>query len=154
MTCFAACRACVTNRLCAAYLAVLVPGDEVDLDTDPAARQAYFERLWAYAGTLEPTHNSLKANVLYNRLRHDLTQGVFDRARFMEYLKLPRQVPTLRSEFRDRVPHANQFARLNQDFNLIALPPVPQKEPLVRRFLLEFFQAGQGLSRFRDLSTR
>lgn len=50
----------------------------MDLDTDPDARQAYFERLWAYAGTLEPTHNSPKANVLYNRLRHDLTQGVFD----------------------------------------------------------------------------
>lgn len=131
-----------------AYLAVLVPGDEVDLDTDPAARQAYFERLWAYAGTLEPTHNSLKANVLYNRLRHDLTQGVFDRARFMEYLKLPRQVPTLRAEFRDRVPHANQFARLNQDFNLIALPPVPQEEPLVRRFLLEFFKQDKDFRAF------
>ena len=69
-----------------AYLAALVPADEVDLDTDAAARQAYFERLWAYASTLEPAHNSLKVNVLYNRLRHDLTQGVFDRARFLEYL--------------------------------------------------------------------
>ena len=131
-----------------AYLAVLVPGDEVDLDTDPIARQAYFERLWAYVGTLEPAHNSLKANVLYNRLRHDLTQGVFDRARFMEYLKLPRQVPTLRTEFRDRVPHANQFARLNQDFKLIALPPVPQEEPLVRRFLLEFFKQDKDFRAF------
>ncbi|MBP8800556.1 MAG: hypothetical protein KBI41_03400 [Kiritimatiellae bacterium] len=123
-----------------AYLAALVPADEVDLDTDAAARQAYFERLWAYASTLEPAHNSLKVNVLYNRLRHDLTQGVFDRARFLEYLKLPRQVSTLRPEFLERVPHANQIARLDQDFKLIALPPVPQEEPLVRRFLLEFFK--------------
>jgi len=131
-----------------AYLSALVPCDEVDLDTNPAERQAYFERLWAYVRTLEPAHNSLKANVLYNRLRHDLTQGIFDRARFLEYLKLPRQVPTLRTEFRERVPHANQFAQLNQDFKLIALPPVPQEEPLVRRFLLEFFKQDKDYSAF------
>lgn len=123
-----------------AYLAKLAPEDEADLDTDGAAREAYCERLWAFARTLDPVHNSLKANVLYNRLRHDLTRGVFDRDRFLEYVKLPRQVPYLRAEYRDRVPHANQFARLGQDFGLAAMPPVPQGEPLVRRFLLEFLR--------------
>jgi hypothetical protein len=123
-----------------AYLAKLAPEDEADPDTDGAAREAYLDRLWAFAGTLDPVHNSFKANVLYNRLRHDLTKGVFDRDRFLEYVRLPRQVSYLRPEFRDRVPHANQFAQLGQDFGLVALPPVPREEPLVRCFLLEFLK--------------
>jgi hypothetical protein len=55
-----------------AYLAKLAPVDEVDLDTDAAAREAYYDRVWAFVETLDPVHNSLKANALYNRLRHDL----------------------------------------------------------------------------------
>jgi hypothetical protein len=123
-----------------AYLAKLVPEDEVELDTEPVAREAYYERLWTFVKTLDPVHNSLKANVLYNRLRHDEGQGIYDRDRFLEYVKLPRDVWYLQPGFRSRVPHGNQFVQLGQDFQLLALPPIPGEEPLVRSFLLEFFK--------------
>lgn len=131
-----------------AYLAKLAPEDEVDLDTDGAAREAYFERVWAFVSTLEPVHNSLKAHVLYNRLRHDLRKGLFDRERFMAYIQLPRNVHYLRAEYREKVPHGNQFAQLNQDFNLLTMPPVPSEEPLVRRFLLELFRTDPDFNAF------
>jgi hypothetical protein len=124
------------------YLAKLAPEDEADPANDSAVREAYLERLWTFAQTLDPVHNSLKASVLYNRLRHDLTKGAFDRDRFLEYIKLPRHVPYLARGFRERIAsgNANPYAKLNQDFNLAALPPVPQDEPLVRRFLLAFLK--------------
>ncbi len=123
-----------------AYLAKLAPEDEADLDTDAAARAAYYDRIWAFVRTLEPVHNSLKAVTLFNRLRHDQGQGVTDRARFLEYIKLPRDVHYLRPEYRQQVPHAEQFARLNQNYQLVALPPVANEEPLVREILLAFFR--------------
>ena len=123
-----------------AYLAKLAPEDEVDLETDTAAREAYYERVWAFVKTLDPVHNSLKANVLYNRLRHDQRKGVYDRDRFMEYVKLPRDVYYLRDEIRQQLPRGDYLARLGQDFRLVSLPPVSNEEPLVRAFLLEFFR--------------
>jgi hypothetical protein len=123
-----------------AYLAKLAPENEVDLDTDPAAREAYYERVWSFVQGLDPVHNSLKANALFNRLRHDQGKGVYDRARFLEYVKLPRDVRYLRPEYRQQVPRGDHFARLNQDFSLVALPPVTDEEPLVRAFLLAFFK--------------
>ena len=123
-----------------AYLAKLAPENEADIDTDSAARLAYLERLWAFVKPLAPVHNSLKANVLYNRLRHDLTQGAFDRVRFLEYLALPRRGGWARADFDGQSLPPAQLARLGQDFKLVAMPPVPVEEPLVRRFLLEFLK--------------
>jgi len=123
-----------------AYLAKLAPEDEVDLDTDAAAREAYYDRVWAFVKTLDPVYNSLKANALYNRLRHDRAKGLYDRARFLDYVKLPRNVRYLRPEYRLQIPREDHFAQLNQDFRLIALPPVSDEEPLVRSFLLFFLK--------------
>ena len=124
----------------AAYLSKLAPTDEVVLDTDPAEREAYFDRVWTFVQTLDPVHNSLKASVLYNRLRHDQRKGVYDRARFMEYVKLPRNAFYIRPEFLQQVPRAEQIAQMDQDFQLVALPPIRNDEPLVRDFLLVFFK--------------
>ena len=123
-----------------AYLAKLAPENEVDIETDEAAREAYYDRVWAFVKTLDSIHNSLKANVLYNRLRHDQRKGVYDRDRFMEYVKLPRDVYYLRDEIRQQLPRGDYLARLGQDFRLVLLPPVSNEEPLVRAFLLEFFR--------------
>ena len=122
-----------------AYLSKLAPEDEVDLETDAAARQAYFERVWAFVKTLEPVHNSLKANVLYGRLRHDQKMGIYDPGRFLDYVKLPRNVYYLTDEVRRALPRGDQMAQLGQSFGLLQLPPVSNEEPLVRDYLLKLF---------------
>ena len=132
-----------------AYLAKLAPENEVDLDTDATAREAYYERVWAFVKTLDPVHNSLKANVLYNRLRHDQRQGVYDRERFLEYVKLPRDVTYLRDEIRQQLLRGDYLARLGQDFRFASLPPIANEEPLVRGFLLEFFREAADYEAFR-----
>ena len=132
-----------------AYLAKLAPENEVNLDADAASREAYYERAWAFAKSLEPVHNSLKANVLFNRLRHDQRKGVYDRERFMEYVKLPRDVYYLRDEIRQQLPRGDYLARLAQDFRLVSLPPVANEEPLVRAFLLELLREAADYEAFR-----
>jgi len=129
-------------------LAKLAPQDEVNLTTDAAAREAYFDRLWEFAAPLAPAHNALKANLLYNRLRHDLEKGIYDRERFLAYLRLPRNVPWLQPILRERTTSGNQLVQLGENFNLIALPPVPREEPLVRTFLLEFLKDATSLEVF------
>jgi hypothetical protein len=123
-----------------AYLARLAPENEADLETDAAARAAYLDRVWAFVQTLDPVHNSLKANALFNRLRHDQKAGVYDHDRFLAYVKLPRNVWYLRDEIRKQLPRGDYMADLNRSYGLIALPPVGNEEPLVREFLLHFFR--------------
>lgn len=122
------------------YLARLAPADEVDLETDAAEREAYLDRVWTFVKPLDPVHNSLKANVLYNRLKHDRRKGVYDTERAMEYIKLPRDVPYLNDTIRRQLPRGDFMARLNQDFGLIALPPVADEEPLLRETLLRLLR--------------
>jgi len=57
---------------------------------------------------------------------------VYDHDRFLEYVKLPREVPYLRDEVRQQLPRGDHLARLDQDFGLSSLPPIVNEEPLVR----------------------
>ena len=132
-----------------AYISKCAPENEVDLETDLAARKAYFERVWAFVKTLDPVHNSLKANVLYGRLLLDQKQGVYDEARFMEYVQLPREVYYLTDEVRRALPRGDQMAQLGQSFGLLQLPPVLNEEPLVRDYLLRFFVAAANYDAYK-----
>lgn len=132
-----------------AYLARLAPVDEVDLDVNAVARGEYLERVWEFVRLLEPAHNSLKANVFYNRLKHDAGQGVYNKERLLEYLKVPRNVVYLRPELRESIKRQDQLAELTHDFKLIALPPVVQEEPLVREYLLRLLRDARDFSEFQ-----
>ena len=132
---------------CNSYLAKLAPQDE--LETDPAALGACLERVWAFVETLEPVHNSLKANVLYHRLRHDQKQGVYDHGRFLDYVKLPRNVPYLRDEIRQQLPRGDYLAQLDRGFGLPSLPPIGNEEPLLRAFLLHFLREAPNYDEYR-----
>ncbi len=137
------------GAFCNAYLAKLVPENEVEPDTDPAALGAYLERVWAFVRTLDPVHNSLKAHVLYHRLRHGQRQGIYDHDLFLEYVKLPRNVPYLREEVRQQLPRGDYMAQLDQGFGLASLAPIGNEEPLVRDFLLDFLREAPNYDEYR-----
>ncbi|RBP39068.1 autotransporter-associated beta strand protein [Roseimicrobium gellanilyticum] len=125
-----------------AMLRKLAPSADVDLTYDDAEREAWLDRAWAYVKTLPSAFNSLKAQVIYQRLDHDRKKGVYDRERFIEYLKLPRQQHYVREEMLERaaeaqVPMANLHA--NYADALLGRPPIVEDEPLVREYFLELF---------------
>ena len=122
------------------YLAKLRPPDHVDWRHDSRAREAYLDRLWAFVEKLEPAHNSLKAHILHQRLAHDRASGLYDKGRFLEYLKLPRRAPYANPVYLERPEHRGYPANLAQDFREVTLlPPAANDEPLVRDYLTHFF---------------
>ncbi|MCY3021345.1 MAG: hypothetical protein NTW87_20210 [Planctomycetota bacterium] len=117
----------------------LQPTPDVDIEHDAKERQAYLERLWTFVQRLAPAHNSLKAHVLHSRLVLDRSQGVYDKNRFMEYLKLPRQTGYMKPEYLRKPEFRDCPAQLGVGYPDSMLPLVPDDEPLVRDYLMSFF---------------
>ncbi|MFM7805535.1 MAG: hypothetical protein ACKPGK_13710, partial [Verrucomicrobiota bacterium] len=112
----------------------LAPGADASAQTDPAQREAWLERVGNHVRGLPPSFNSLKAQVLFARLQHDRTRGVYDRARFLEYLKLPRPVGYMSAKYLESVRADRHAVDLNATFpeSGLSLPPIGMDEPLVR----------------------
>ncbi|MGB1128624.1 MAG: hypothetical protein ACPG4K_01140, partial [Haloferula sp.] len=132
------------------YLLKLQPGADSDPFSDVAVREAYLNKAWAFVKDLEPSFNSLKAHLLYQRLEHDRSMGVRDEARFLEYVKLPRNVSYIRPEWRrDKKVEWNHPVDVHRNFTEVTgLPPIGGDEPLVREFLLHFFKAAKGFDAY------
>ena len=135
------------TRFVQTYLGTLAPSNDEDWQSDRAVYKAYLDRLWSYVQTLGPVHNSLKANVLYHRLVFDRAEGVYDRDRFMTYLKMPRIVNYMEDKYirgfeRSRNdPDRRVQMRANYRPHML-LAPIGNDEPLVRSYLLHFFADG------------
>lgn len=125
-----------------ARLRKLSPSADADAEFDPAEREAWLDRLWAYAKNLSGSFNSLKAEILLHRLEHDRAGGIYDRARFQEYLQLPRRSPYTNSDFLRRAELTSQAADLHANFwrGLGILPAVRSDEELVRDYLLHLLK--------------
>ena len=118
----------------------LAPSADVNLEYDDAERAAWLDRVWAFAQKLPPSQNTLKARILYLRLDHDRKQGVYDRNRFVEYIKLPRQLDYINYTYiKDVIP--GELSDLNADLSepLLLSPPINTDEPLVRESFLHLF---------------
>lgn len=123
-------------------LAKLRPGADVNMEADPDAREAYLDTAWTFVQPLDPVFNSLKAHVLYQRLVHDLSRGLYDQGRLMEYVKLPRNSPCVRPEWRKENEELwRHTAELGRDFRPVTgLPPIGGDEPLLRTCLLHLLK--------------
>ncbi len=131
------------------YLSKLRPNDDIDWRYDAEEKLAFLERQWAFAKRLPPAQNSLKAHVLYQRLLFDQGRGTYDKARFIEYLKLPRSVAYINRDYANRPEHRHHRANLGASFQAHTLhPPVGNEEPLVRDFLMHFLENAENYREF------
>jgi hypothetical protein len=133
-------------RFVQVYLTKLQPAPDTDWRSDPKAREQFLDRLWAFVGGLAQAQNSLKAHVLYHRLAHDRAQGIYDRARFLEYLAIPRAVAYMNTDYMRRAREPAQLAASFEEATL--LPPVRDDEPLVHDYLLHFLAAEEDARAF------
>ncbi len=123
-----------------ARLAKLHPGPDVDWQNTPAEREAFLARLWDFVKGLAPKFNALKAHVLYHRLDHDRRAGTRDKARFTDYLKLPREVAYANPEYLKQFKRDEEPFGLGEDFSEATLfASVGSDEELVRDYLGHFF---------------
>jgi hypothetical protein len=124
------------------YLRKLAPSADVSLEYDEAEREAWLDRVWAFAEGVS-SHKTLKARILYLRLDHDRKKGVYDRERFLTYLKLPRRMPYINEEFLRT--YNSDWCDLNADLSepLLSSPPIGNDEELVRDYFLHLFATAQ-----------
>ncbi|MDP1588591.1 MAG: hypothetical protein Q8M07_12660, partial [Prosthecobacter sp.] len=120
------------------YLRKLAPSADVSLEYDEAEREAWLDRVWAFAEGVS-SHKTLKARILYLRLDHDRKKGVYDRERFLAYLKLPRRMPYINEEFLRT--YNSDWSDLDADLSepLLHSPPIGNDEALVRDYFLHLF---------------
>lgn len=120
------------------YLRKLAPSADVNLEFDEAEREAWLDRVWAFAAGIE-SHKTLKARILYLRLDHDRKKGVYDRERFLAYLKLPRRMSYINEGILRN--YNSDWCDLDADLSdpLISSPPVHNDEELVRDYFLHLF---------------
>lgn len=111
------------------YISRLQPNPDIDWKHDEKENLAHLERLWAFVSTLAPAYNSLKAHVLFERLSYDQKQGVYDKDRFMQYLKIPRAVHYMLQKYLDRPDLRNARAQMGQNYAETLLPVVNNDEP-------------------------
>ena len=107
-----------------AYITKLHPGADDDWKRDRKLTQAYLERLKKFADRLAPVHNPLKAHVLYHRLAFDRAGGLYDRERFLEYIKLPRQQSYMSHALLKSVESRDYPANLAADYFPVTMLPV------------------------------
>ncbi len=128
------------NNFVNTYLTKLHPDNDVDWQHDDKAQSAHLDRLWNFVQRLAPVHNSLKAHVLFHRLVFDRRQGVYDKDRFMTYIKLPRQAGYVNPRYLENQENRRYACNLNANYQSVTLlPPVGNDEPLVRGYLHHFF---------------
>ncbi len=121
-------------------LGQLAPNADIDLQSNPAEHAAWLDRLWAYAKNLAPSFNSLKAGILHRRLEFDRTRGLYDRARFLAYLELPRRTGYMNPAYLSRTVNSNALVNFDNSFGaaLGDSEAIRDDEPLLRACLLHF----------------
>ncbi len=131
------------------YLTKLAPGNDVNWRFDETAHRDYLMRLWEFVSTLDPVHNSLKANMLFRRLELDRNAGVYDKDRFVEYLKLPRQVFYINQRLIKNIRSSRNLVNLSANYQQqTRLRPIGTDEPLVRHYLHHFLKDASDYKEF------
>jgi hypothetical protein len=128
------------------YLRRLIPNDDVAWRQDPEQRLAYLERLSSFVKRLTPAYNTLKAHVLQHRLMHDLAAGSPDRARFTEFLSLPRRSPYVSQAWLEK--RGSRELVVDSGEQLTPLGDPGSAQTLVRAYLEHFFRTDSDWSSF------
>lgn len=137
------------NNFVTAYLKKLQPGADEKWENAPQTRLALLVKMHNFVATLAPVFNSLKAHLLYHILDVKRTLGKYDRAMFLDYLKLPRNVFYLNRKYFESNERQVYRADLNANFKDATLcEPVCNDEPLVRDYLQNLMLADQNSTAF------
>ena len=122
----------------------------------PAAqetRKAYLDATLDFVLLLEPTFNSLKAHLLFHRLKFDESAGTRDLDRFLSYLALPRPSQNASQAYIASNRSLPQ-AELLEDFrDVTGMPSVDSDSALIRTLLIHFLQSERSTERFTKFFT-
>ena len=130
------------------YLLKLHPSEDTNWQADREEHRKYLERMWSFVEPLNPNFNSLKACILFRQLDLDLQEGIYDRTKFMTYLKLPRQVSYINQDLIKNVSSRSHIANLGANYTNLRLLPIRNDEPLIQQYLQHFLRDARSTSTF------
>lgn len=131
------------------YLSKIRPNPDVHFESDREAQKAHLSELWDFVSRLQPSYNTLKAHVLYHRLIFDRSVGIYDRERFLEYIKIPREASYIEPKYHRQRQYQNYKVNFNQDYRSQTLyPRIGNDEPLIRSYLHHYFIEDQDYKEF------
>ena len=117
------------------------PSEDVDIRSDAKAYRKHLDDMWAFVSELNPNFNSLKASVLYRLLELDQREGAMNKKRFVSYLELPRNVPYINRDMRER-SNSRNIASLGENYSTVTgCLPVNNEEALVLDYLHHFLES-------------
>ena len=118
------------------YLKKMQPGEDTNWQQNDKIKLELLEGMYQYIRPLEPLFNSLKAHLVFHILDLKRKNGVYERALFVEYLKLPRSVSYIKQAILESNEGRNYRADLNADYRAATLyGNIGNDEPLVRDYL-------------------
>ena len=119
-----------------AYLRKMQPGEDTNWQQNDQIKLELLEKMYQYVRPLEPLFNSLKAHLIYHILDLKRKNGVYDRALFIEYLKLPRPVSYIKQAILETNEGRNFRVDLNANYSSSTLfGRIGSDEPIVRDYL-------------------
>ena len=116
------------------------PNDDVSLSELKSLR-LHLEELQTFAAMLPESQASLKAHILYQRLLLDASENVWDRDRFMDYLRLPRRSITTNQEYLQKNQNSTVVSLASDYSSLTTFPPINDDSELIQNYLEHFFQS-------------
>jgi hypothetical protein len=131
-----------------ARLVRLRPDDDTDFRHDRAARRAWLTRARTFADGLDPKFNTLKACLLHEWLQLERAEGRYDKAAFLELIKLPRPSGFVRKDLREKAPPATLVGPLDGRFQAAGLPPWRISDDLINDHLRHFLARAEGWQEF------
>ncbi|WP_372366245.1 hypothetical protein [Candidatus Uabimicrobium sp. HlEnr_7] len=128
------------------YLRKLHPNNDKNWQLDLVEKSKYVNRLWIFVKNLPEAQNSLKAHVLYHKLRLQSKQGKYSKNLFLTYLKLPRNAVYSNRNF---LYYARHKANLHQNYQKqTQLHTVGDDTKLVRQYLQQFLLGAENYDEF------
>lgn len=116
----------------------------------------FLAEAWAFLADLPSIHNWLKANILYHYLAWERQRGIYDKARFITYLKLPRDVAYMDADYLARYDgqHIYLDSAPNDDLEWdlddeLGFPELDSDQELVWDFLGHFLRGKADYLAFR-----
>lgn len=130
-------------------LSKIRPNPDANYEADYVIQRSHLNEIWDFVRQLAPVHNSLKANVLYHRLVLDRSEGTYDRDVFTSYIKLPRNMSYVNSDYIQLEENKRVLCNFSANFRpQTLLPPIGNDSALVADYLQYFFKSDQDYKSF------
>ena len=132
------------------YLSHITPASSQPLVNKPVEYKKYLQECWGFVKDLNPSFNSLKANILFAYLNVCLELNQPDFPLFKEYIKLPRQKFYANAEFYQKNSQGNEYIQYQKNYsNFILVPPIPTDEKLIETYLFKLIKSSGNLAEYQ-----